>query len=113
MASQGVHEHWNNATEKKYTRNLGTGNGIELLYMPKNVSIAEDGAAHRRGRDGGQRLDWRLSRRPSNNVVLGAVSNASDLSASYRALYDDTNLYVLVDVTDDVVIARQHDLVSR
>jgi hypothetical protein len=34
MASQGVHEHWNNATDKKYTRNLGTGNGIELLYNP-------------------------------------------------------------------------------
>ena len=28
--SLGVHEHWNNATQKKYTRNLGTGNGIEL-----------------------------------------------------------------------------------
>ena len=33
MTSQGVHEHWNNATEKKYTRNLGTGNGIELVYL--------------------------------------------------------------------------------
>jgi uncharacterized protein YjdB len=29
--SQGVHEHWNNATEKKYSRNLGTGYGIELI----------------------------------------------------------------------------------
>ncbi len=29
-ASLGVHEHWNNATNKQYTRNLGTGNGIEL-----------------------------------------------------------------------------------
>ncbi len=28
--SQGVHEHWNNATDKQYTRNLGTGDGIEL-----------------------------------------------------------------------------------
>ena len=28
--SLGVHEHWNNAIDKKYTRNLGTGNGIEL-----------------------------------------------------------------------------------
>jgi hypothetical protein len=28
--SLGVHEHWNNSTDKKYTRNLGTGNGIEL-----------------------------------------------------------------------------------
>ncbi len=31
MQSQGVHEHWNNATDKKYTRNLGTGSGIELV----------------------------------------------------------------------------------
>jgi uncharacterized protein (DUF362 family) len=32
MASLGVHEHWNNATDKQYTRNLGTGDGIELIY---------------------------------------------------------------------------------
>jgi hypothetical protein len=32
MASLGVHEHWNNPTDKQYTRNLGTGNGIELVY---------------------------------------------------------------------------------
>lgn len=29
--SLGVHEHWNNATDKQYSRNLGTGNGIELI----------------------------------------------------------------------------------
>jgi hypothetical protein len=32
--SLGVHEHWNNATDMKYTRNLGTGNGIELINAP-------------------------------------------------------------------------------
>jgi hypothetical protein len=34
--SLGVHEHWNNATDKKYSRNLGTGQGIELvpLFFP-------------------------------------------------------------------------------
>jgi len=31
LASLGVHEHWNNAVEKKYSRNLGTGQGIELV----------------------------------------------------------------------------------
>jgi hypothetical protein len=31
LPSQGVHEHWNNANEKKYSRNLGTGQGIELV----------------------------------------------------------------------------------
>lgn len=29
--SMGVHEHWNNAKDRKYSRNLGTGNGIELV----------------------------------------------------------------------------------
>ena len=33
MASLGVHEHWNNPTDKQYTRNLGAGDGIELVYL--------------------------------------------------------------------------------
>lgn len=31
IASLGVHEHWNNDIDKQYTRNLGTGDGIELI----------------------------------------------------------------------------------
>jgi hypothetical protein len=33
--SPGVHEHWNNATEKLYSRNLRTGEGIELVLSPR------------------------------------------------------------------------------
>jgi hypothetical protein len=33
MSSLGVHEHWNNATDKQYSRNLGTGEGIELFRI--------------------------------------------------------------------------------
>ena len=33
LASLGVHEHWNNSTDKKYSRNLGTGRGIELVAV--------------------------------------------------------------------------------
>ena len=33
MTSLGVHEHWNNAIDKQYSRNLNTGEGIELLYI--------------------------------------------------------------------------------
>jgi hypothetical protein len=36
LPSLGVHEHWNNPQEKKYSRNLGTGEGIELV----NVDLA-------------------------------------------------------------------------
>jgi hypothetical protein len=31
FASLGVHEHWNNAAAKEYSRNLGSGDGIELF----------------------------------------------------------------------------------
>lgn len=33
LASLGTHEHWNNPTDKKYSRNLGTGQGIELVAV--------------------------------------------------------------------------------
>jgi hypothetical protein len=29
----GVHEHWNNPQDKQYSRNLGTGDGIELIKV--------------------------------------------------------------------------------
>jgi hypothetical protein len=32
LNSLGSAEHWNNPTDKKYSRNLKTGNGIELIY---------------------------------------------------------------------------------
>ena len=32
LSSLGVTEHWNNPIDKKYSRNLKTGNGIELVY---------------------------------------------------------------------------------
>ena len=31
LASLGVHEHWNNPVDRQYSRNLGTGSGIELV----------------------------------------------------------------------------------
>ncbi len=31
LASLGVHEHWNNPIDKQYSRNLGIGDGIELV----------------------------------------------------------------------------------
>jgi len=35
-ASLGVHEHWNNDTDKKYSRNMGIGTGIELIAISGN-----------------------------------------------------------------------------
>jgi hypothetical protein len=45
LQSLGVHEHWNNAAEKKYSRNLGTGNGIELVRPQGAALTAVKGGA--------------------------------------------------------------------
>ncbi|MBX9851493.1 MAG: T9SS type A sorting domain-containing protein [Cytophagaceae bacterium] len=38
-----------------------------------------------------------------NTVAIGTVSNAADLSAFYKITRDASNLYILVDVTDDIL----------
>lgn len=42
LASLGVHEHWNNAIEKKYSRNLDpvNGTGIELVALTANPVLS-------------------------------------------------------------------------
>jgi len=47
VGSLGTEEHWNNSTNKQYSRNLGIGNGIELVrLMPgvPSVSLVWPGA---------------------------------------------------------------------
>ncbi len=41
--SMGVHEHWNNAKEKKYSRNLGKDYGIELVTNFDSASVDQNG----------------------------------------------------------------------
>jgi len=45
MASLGVHEHWNNPDAKQYSRNLSTGDGIELISLQPepNISVFSSG----------------------------------------------------------------------
>ncbi|UCC21936.1 MAG: DUF362 domain-containing protein [Planctomycetota bacterium] len=42
LDSLGVHEHWNNAIDKQYSRNLGTGNGIELVAVVHNLGYIDE-----------------------------------------------------------------------
>jgi hypothetical protein len=37
LSSLGTHEHWNNPQKKQYSRNLGSGNGIELISIPDTL----------------------------------------------------------------------------
>jgi len=46
LPSLGVHEHWNDDVHKQYSRNLGTGNGIELITsQPAVPSVLQIGSA--------------------------------------------------------------------
>jgi hypothetical protein len=40
IGSLGVHEHWNNDIDKQYSRNLGTGDGIELVYRHGTTDVS-------------------------------------------------------------------------
>ncbi len=42
IASLGVHEHWNDSLNKEYTRNLETGNGIELVKVHEPITGISD-----------------------------------------------------------------------
>lgn len=42
LGSLGVCEHWNNPIDKQYTRNLGSGNGIELVSIKKALTAVSE-----------------------------------------------------------------------
>ena len=46
VANLGVHEHWNNPTDKQYSRNLGGSEGIELVRVGGETSGSPAGQSH-------------------------------------------------------------------
>jgi hypothetical protein len=94
MRSLGVHEHWNNPTDKQYSRNLGQTNGIELLYA--KLSKTSPHLAMRRTERGvalswptsqiGYHLQSATSLAPSPNW-----GDVPDMPASFQAQYVVSN----------------------
>jgi hypothetical protein len=41
VTSLGVHEHWNNSTDRQYSRNLGKRDGIELVAWPEPIKTVK------------------------------------------------------------------------
>jgi hypothetical protein len=72
LSSLGVHEHWNNPIEKQYTRNLGTGKGIELVSIPDTLVKRRPSAS--------------ISK-PSNLTFGGGIASKT----FYSAVVDDDN----------------------
>ncbi len=70
IPSLGVHEHWNNTTSMQYSRNLGTGNGIELVKIWEGINSFRDAE-----------VSERFSVYP--NPCLDEISICFDLQASH------------------------------
>ena len=108
LPSLGVHEHWNNPTDRKYSRNLGTGNGIELITLTKEdlgkVGIIAPGAKVEKLADGfefteGPAVDAQgnvfFTDQPNNRIhkwsTDGKLSIFHDSPGRANGLYFDKN----------------------
>ena len=75
LDSLGVHEHWNNATDKEYTRNLDTGDGIELVTCTDSPDGDVDGDCQVNYLDLRQmKLEWLTSGNLANLDDTGNVN---------------------------------------
>ncbi len=103
MPSLGVHERWNNAADKQYSRNLGTGDGIELVtheyfniyYTDMPPDVTDGGVIDSVWDDIRPRYCMR-------EVHQGATpAELEDFSGFFKALWDEDYLYLYVEITDE------------
>lgn len=93
LTSLGVYEHWNDAINRQYSRNLGTGNGIELIYItdytppePNTPPVAHAGD------------DISITLPTSSTTLNGSGSDANGNSLSYSwAQVDGPNAATIED----------------
>ena len=81
-------EHWNNPVDKQYSRNLGTGNGIELIKLPS-----------------WSKADFNLDNKV--NFVDFAY-----FALSWQSSAGDSNYNSLFDVADPNNIINEYDLAA-
>ncbi len=113
LSSLGVHEHWNNETDMKYSRNLNTGTGIELVKIRDKEEVAVEIHAKEcdppvidgEGTDlcwYGQ--DWIYI--DQTWIPYGADISSDDFSGAFKVVWrgEDSLLYILAETIDDSFI---------
>lgn len=92
LQNLGAHEHWNNATDRQYSRNLGTGNGIELVKSGPYISVIKPDGGERMNKYSSYRLAWETTGISSplkillyrDGTLVGTVAeNLDPLSGAY------------------------------
>ena len=114
LGSLGVNEHWNNAIQRQYSRNMGKGYGIELVTVPGDISeddpfIARQATAPpvfdgQENDDCWKSADWYDI--GNTWIPWGGSVPASDFSGRFKSLWSasDNTMYFLAEIHDDVFI---------
>ena len=99
LQSLGVHEHWNNPIDKQYSRNLGTGDGIELVAP--SLFASENGPVNNITR--GEKYDYiqdAINIASPNDVIIvspGTYNESIDFSGKILTISSvDPNNPVIV-----------------
>jgi hypothetical protein len=87
LQSLGVHEHWNNPIEKNYSKNLGTGNGIELVSPQTSTTAVTIG--HNIPSDFALRQNYPNPFNPSTTITYDLSVRGSVSLKIYDALGRD------------------------
>lgn len=78
---------------------------LKLISGPSNQFLNIKETAQPLLIDGHLDAAWITAGKQSiENPVLGAITDTSDLSGSFRTLWDQNNLYILVDISDDILV---------
>ncbi len=105
LSSLGVHEHWNNAIDKQYARNLGESRGIEFLQLNLAATPAPEVVAHIRSlkvNSGAELKDQSVI--TDSGILKGTVGFTNNRSHTVTprlvsALYEANGKLVSVSVT--------------
>ncbi len=85
----------------------GDSSGVFVRQYGLNTTTSIQQTATNPAIDGVADTNW--ADVPTRNISLvntGTISNSADLSATWQAQWDNTNLYILVNVTDDALIGN-------
>jgi hypothetical protein len=88
LASLGVHEHWNNAEKKQYSRNLGLEKGIELISIPENLVGGDNSGQSRR-----QETTSQETLGTTKTIETKRTNNTSVSTRSFDGAFQAKNFY--------------------
>jgi len=113
LESLGVHEHWNNPDDKQYSRNLGTGNGIELFGIesgpppaptdPPGYTPVPFGTPDPNGTLGDVNSDGLID---IVDALLTAQYYVGLSPSGFNPAVSDTNCNGVTDIVDALLIAQ-------